>query len=272
MKNVIKLFCNSDCCHPLKLFLGRIIDMGKFNNGSIRIDLTNTDINSIEEFVNDNADITTLDKVLNSVSIIDKGTDQNNINMAQAIICSVIFIVCLSILIKGRIPLFKLFSNITIICFLISLPWTWYSLYCKALAKQHMSLLGNIPKSCNKQYGLKDFLSSLFVINYGNDCLQYYESLYVNAILEVPPTKVFAVTLTTFVLEPIGYIGLCFNQTITNIFSGLPVHLWPVMLAYLFIFTMLCFCTYTVSRCKMNLFHCIKFEPISNGECTPALK
>ncbi|KAG8132727.1 putative Chloride channel CLIC-like protein [Naja naja] len=62
-------------------------------------------------------------------------------------------------------------------------------------------------------------------------CQKYYETLLVNPILFVPPTKALAVTFTNFITEPLKHIGQGIGEFIRALMKEIPVLLHiPVLI------------------------------------------
>ncbi|XP_010150016.1 PREDICTED: chloride channel CLIC-like protein 1, partial [Eurypyga helias] len=53
-------------------------------------------------------------------------------------------------------------------------------------------------------------------------CQKYYETLLVNPALLVPPTKALAVTLTTFVTEPLKHVGQGIGEFMKGLMKEMP--------------------------------------------------
>lgn len=110
--------------------------------------------------------------------------------------------------------------------FVVSVPWTWWHLYKKEIAKRHAEALQSIPESCwSDQKSLWSFLTSWFW-NRNSECVKRFEAMEIDPLWEVPPTKAVAVTFVKFFLEPAGHIGDALNRLVTAAFKDLPFYLW----------------------------------------------
>ncbi|XP_078484338.1 chloride channel CLIC-like protein 1 [Ciona intestinalis] len=145
------------------------------------------------------------------------------------------------------------FKRMLVLLLIPSFIMTYIHEYQVTLA-EHKSKSSNIPERC--QQSMRELTTvEAFMQTYRDmfstakdPCTQYHENFLISPFLKVPPTKIIAVTMTRFLLEPLTHIGTSFSLTFKNMFSQLPFQLWiPAfvfiiicMLAVLMFFTV-CF-------------------------------
>jgi hypothetical protein len=122
-----------------------------------------------------------------------------------------------------------IFSRLVFCLFIVSIPWNWWHLYKKEVAKRHAAMLKELPDSCkpNRQSLLHFLVHRLFV--YSDECAKFFESEEIDPLWEVPPSKALAVTVTKFFLEPAGHIGEALNHLLVASFRDLPFYLFIPM-------------------------------------------
>lgn len=59
-------------------------------------------------------------------------------------------------------------------------------------------------------------------------CKKYYELIFVNPLLLVPPTKAISVTIVTFITEPLKHVGEGISDFIRALLKDLPVS-WQII-------------------------------------------
>lgn len=136
-------------------------------------------------------------------------------------------------------------TQLIVLMFCISVPWTWYDLYKQAEIKQHSIASRPIPKECLS--GEKDTLAALWTdiksyFTLQNDrCHDYHEHLLIDPLVKVPPTNAIAVTFIRFFLAPLKDVGSAVSEFLRALLKDLPLTLYPVALAMvsLFFFMML---------------------------------
>lgn len=113
------------------------------------------------------------------------------------ILAAFLFIIC-------AVVIFERHTNLTwqgqlwfvvAVCFIVSIPWEWYHLYRKAFASKHAQMEKEIPKQCKPEHELTPFDSlKLWLRNaftFSDDpCVKYQETLLVDPMWEVSPSKV----------------------------------------------------------------------------------
>ncbi|XP_012585553.1 PREDICTED: chloride channel CLIC-like protein 1 isoform X2 [Condylura cristata] len=127
--------------------------------------------------------------------------------------------------------------RILFISFFFSLGWNWIYLYKLAFA-QHQAEVAKMEPRNNVCAEKMDWAGSLWEWfrsswTYKDDpCQKYYELLVVNPIWLVPPTKVVAVTFTSFVTEPLKHIGKGTGEFIRALMKEIPVLLHIPVLSF----------------------------------------
>ncbi|XP_034737820.1 chloride channel CLIC-like protein 1 [Etheostoma cragini] len=141
----------------------------------------------------------------------------------QAIICTQLW---------SKVSWFMQFTRLFAVCFFVSIIWNWLYLYKIAFA-EHQRNLAKMDDTYEKCTGVKkidwsDSLKELFrstLTLQGDPCKKYFESLLVNPILLVPPTKAMAVTITTLITEPLKHVGQGISEFLVALLKDLPITL-----------------------------------------------
>ncbi|XP_035863429.1 chloride channel CLIC-like protein 1 isoform X1 [Sander lucioperca] len=138
----------------------------------------------------------------------------------------------------SKVSWFMQFTRLFAVCFFVSIIWNWLYLYKIAFA-EHQSDLVKMDNAYLKCTGvkkidwsdsLKEWFRSTWTLQ-GDPCKKYYEVLMVNPILLVPPTKAIAVTITTFITEPLKHVGQGISEFLVALLKDLPITLQiPVLL------------------------------------------
>ncbi|XP_042372262.1 chloride channel CLIC-like protein 1 isoform X2 [Plectropomus leopardus] len=131
----------------------------------------------------------------------------------------------------SQVSWFIQFSRLFGVSFLVSIPWNWIYLYKIAFAEHQRKLAKMNDAEYAKCTGLKKFdwsdnLKEWFrsTLTLQDDpCKKYYENL--DPWLLVPPTKAFAVTITTFITEPLEHIGEGISKFLRALLKDLPITL-----------------------------------------------
>ncbi|TNN69104.1 Chloride channel CLIC-like protein 1 [Liparis tanakae] len=133
---------------------------------------------------------------------------------------------------------FMQFRRLVGFCFFVSFFWNWLYLYKIAFA-EHQSNIAKMDSVYEKCSGvkkidwsdsLKEWFRSTWTLQ-GDACEKYYKVLLVNPILLVPPSKALAVTITTFITEPLKHIGQGISEFLVALLKDLPITLQiPVLL------------------------------------------
>ncbi|XP_057182450.1 chloride channel CLIC-like protein 1 [Triplophysa rosa] len=130
------------------------------------------------------------------------------------------------------------FKRIVLICFFISLIWNWLHLYMLAFAEHQKNIvvMERLREQCTGMKemtwwdSLLEWYRRTFTLQ-DDPCKIYYETVLVNPILLVPPTKAFIVTLTYLFTDPLKHIGQGINEFLRALLKDLPVFLQiPVFL------------------------------------------
>ncbi|KAM3839197.1 chloride channel CLIC-like protein 1 isoform 2-T2 [Vipera latastei] len=250
----------SSSIHVFRRYLNKILnevgrlglpdDNTKEMHYDAEIILTSQSINEIKKFVKEEGwKSASLDEAVNSILINYRphdyeawkwkfedtfGVDPYNVFMVLLCLASISVIIATEL--WTRVSWLTQIKRLMIISFLISLGWNWMYLYKKAFA-QHQSevaKMGNVEKLCVEKLQWTDSLWEIFrtSFTYQDDpCQKYYETLLVNPILFVPPTKALAVTFTNFVTEPLKHIGQGIGEFIRALMKEIPVLLQiPVLI------------------------------------------
>ncbi|CAG08070.1 unnamed protein product, partial [Tetraodon nigroviridis] len=129
-----------------------------------------------------------------------------------------------------------------VVCFLISIIWNWFYMYKIAFAdrQKNMVKLEEISGKCTgvKKYDWYDNLKELYrnTLTLEDDpCKKYYEMVYVNPLLLVPPTKAISVTIVTFITEPLKHVGEGIREFIRALLKDLPVT-WQIIVFVTLVF------------------------------------
>ncbi|XP_015211013.2 chloride channel CLIC-like protein 1 isoform X2 [Lepisosteus oculatus] len=147
-------------------------------------------------------------------------------------VCVLIIVVLICTELWSSVSLFMQFRRIFAICFCISLLWNWMYLYKIAFAEHQNNIvkMESINDKCTGlkkidwQDNLKEWFRSTWTLQ-DDPCKKYYEVLMVNPILLVPPTKAIAVTITTFITEPLKHLGQGISEFLRALLKDLPVTL-----------------------------------------------
>ncbi|XP_074858519.1 chloride channel CLIC-like protein 1 isoform X2 [Carettochelys insculpta] len=157
-------------------------------------------------------------------------------NMLMVLLCSVCIMVIVATELWTHIGWVTQIKRILFVSFLISFGWNWFYLYKVAFAQNQADVakMGNFDEVCAEKM---DWRGSLFewwrsTWTFQDDpCQKYYETIVVNPILLVPPTKALAVTFTNFVTEPLKYIGQGIGEFIKALMKEIPMLLQvPVLI------------------------------------------
>ena len=152
----------------------------------------------------------------------------------------------------------RVVGSLFVILFIISIPWTWVRLYQEELVRKMTISSLPKPKECNPQ-SMSIFQSFISSFHIGDKCERFYASLHIDPLVDVPPTKAIAVTVSKFVLEPLQHLGEAVSKMVTTCLKDLPIHLYPVVLPILLlVWIMLLVMGFGY---KIHLFHLFGLEP-----------
>ncbi|KAH3696112.1 chloride channel CLIC-like protein 1 isoform X2 [Dreissena polymorpha] len=139
--------------------------------------------------------------------------------------------IILLIELKLQIPWRRRVSQLIVLMFVISIPWTWFELYKQAEIKQHTMATKSIPSECsNEGQDVWSTLKSYFTFQ-DDKCHEYYEHLMIDPLIKVPPTKAIGVTFVRFFVAPLKDVGSAISEFIRALLIDLPLTLYPVAIA-----------------------------------------
>uniref|UniRef100_A0A8C5SUJ4 Chloride channel CLIC-like protein 1 n=1 Tax=Laticauda laticaudata TaxID=8630 RepID=A0A8C5SUJ4_LATLA len=250
----------SNSIHVFKRYLNKILnEVGRLglpndNTREVHYDaeiiLNRQSVNEINKFLKEEDwKSASLDEAVNSILIGCRphdyeawkwkfedtfGVDPYNVFMVLLCLASISVIIATEL--WTRVSWLTQMKRLMIISFLISFGWNWMYLYKKAFAQyqSEVAKMGNVDKICVEKIRWTDTFWELFrtSFTYQDDpCQKYYETLLVNPILFVPPTKALAVTFTNFITEPLKHIGQGIGEFIRALMKEIPVLLQiPVLI------------------------------------------
>nr|XP_033477596.1 chloride channel CLIC-like protein 1 isoform X1 [Epinephelus lanceolatus] len=136
----------------------------------------------------------------------------------------------------SKVSWFVQFGRLFGVSFFVSIIWNWIYLYKIAFAEHQRKLAKMNDSEYEKCIGvrkidwsdsLKEWLRSTWTLQ-DDPCKKYYD---VDPWLLVPPTKALAVTITTFITEPLEHIGEGISKFLRALLKDLPVTLQiPVLI------------------------------------------
>ncbi|XP_073332483.1 chloride channel CLIC-like protein 1 [Pagrus major] len=144
--------------------------------------------------------------------------------------CVLIIVAIICTELWSKASWFLQFGRLFGACFFVSIIWNWVYLYKTAFAdhQNKMAKMDGIGEKCSglKQYDWTDSLKEFFrsTVSLQDDpCKKYYEAIFVNPVLLVPPTKALSVTIVTFLTEPLKHIGEGISDFLRALLKDLPV-------------------------------------------------
>uniref|UniRef100_A0A8C0GT62 Chloride channel CLIC-like protein 1 n=1 Tax=Chelonoidis abingdonii TaxID=106734 RepID=A0A8C0GT62_CHEAB len=179
-------------------------------------------------------------------------------NLLMVLLCLLCITVTVATELWTHIGWYTQVKRILFISFLISCGWNWIYLYKIAFAQHQAEVarMGNFDTVCDKKIdwseSLFEWLRSSWTFQ-DDPCQKYYETILVNPIWLVPPTKVLAVTFTNFVTEPLKHIGKGIGEFIKALMKEIPMMLQIPVLIILAV-AVLGFC-YGAGRSVATLKH-----------------
>ncbi|XP_025899624.1 chloride channel CLIC-like protein 1 isoform X2 [Nothoprocta perdicaria] len=157
-------------------------------------------------------------------------------NMLMILLCLVCVVVIIATELWTHIHWFTQLKRVLLISFLISFAWNWLYLYKLAFAQHQAEIakMGQFDNVCAEKVdwsgSLIEWLRSKWTFQ-DDPCQKYYETLFVNPILLVPPTKALAITFTNFVTEPLKHVGQGIGEFIKALMKEVPLLLQvPVLI------------------------------------------
>ncbi|KAM6124299.1 chloride channel CLIC-like protein 1 [Pterocles gutturalis] len=148
-------------------------------------------------------------------------------NMFLILLCLVCIVIVIATELWTRIHWFVQLKRVLLISFLISFAWNWLYLYKLAFAQHQAEIakMGQFDNICAEKLdwreSLIEWLRSKWTFQ-DDPCQKYYETLLVNPVLLVPPTKALAITFTNFVTEPLKHVGQGFGEFIKALMKEIP--------------------------------------------------
>ncbi|NWX51852.1 CLCC1 protein, partial [Steatornis caripensis] len=148
-------------------------------------------------------------------------------NMFLMLLCLVCIVTVIATELWTRIHWFVQLKRVLLVSFLISFAWNWLYLYKVAFA-QHQAKIAKMEQFDNicaekLDWGgsLIEWLKSKWSFQ-DDPCQKHYETLLVDPVLLVPPTKALAITFTNFVTEPLKHIGQGIGEFIKALMKEIP--------------------------------------------------
>ncbi|KAK4820262.1 hypothetical protein QYF61_022620 [Mycteria americana] len=148
-------------------------------------------------------------------------------NMFLILLCLVCIVIVIATELWTRIHWFVQLKRVLLISFLISFAWNWLYLYKLAFAQHQAEIakMGQFDNVCAEKLdwreSLIEWLRSKWMFQ-DDPCQKYYETLLVNPVLLVPPTKALAITFTNFVTEPLKHVGQGIGEFIKALMKEIP--------------------------------------------------
>ncbi|XP_051481430.1 chloride channel CLIC-like protein 1 isoform X1 [Apus apus] len=157
-------------------------------------------------------------------------------NLFMILLCLVCIVVVIATELWTHIHWFVQLKRVLLISFLISFAWNWLYLYKLAFAQHQAEIakMGQFDNICAEKLdwreSLLEWLRSKWTFQ-DDPCQKYYETLLVNPVLLVPPTKALAITFTNFVTEPLKHVGQGIGEFIKALMKEIPLILQiPVLI------------------------------------------
>ncbi|NWI93969.1 CLCC1 protein, partial [Pitta sordida] len=148
-------------------------------------------------------------------------------NLFLLLLCLVCVVTVIATELWTRVLWFVQLKRLLLISFFISFAWNWLYLYKLAFAQHQAEIakMGQFDNVCAEKLdwreSLFEWLRSTWTLQ-DDPCQKYYETLFVNPILLVPPTKALAITFTNFVTEPLKHVGQGIGEFIKALMKEIP--------------------------------------------------
>ncbi|XP_069645519.1 chloride channel CLIC-like protein 1 isoform X2 [Haliaeetus albicilla] len=148
-------------------------------------------------------------------------------NMFLILLCLVCIVTVIATELWTHIHWFVQLKRVLLISFFISFAWNWLYLYKLSFAQHQAEIakMGQFDNVCAEKLdwgeSLIEWLRSKWTFQ-DDPCQKYYETLLVNPVLLVPPTKALAITFTNFVTEPLKHIGQGIGEFIKALMKEIP--------------------------------------------------
>ncbi|KAL4236368.1 chloride channel [Mactra antiquata] len=152
-------------------------------------------------------------------------------------------------------------SQLIVLMFIISIPWTWYELYKKAEVQQQSVVTKDIPEECRGNDNWLTSLKSIFVIQ-DNKCQEYHENMLISPFIRVPPTKAIAVTVVRFWVAPLKDIGTGLSEFLQALLVDLPLTLYPIAIGIVALFFFLFLLMWFGYSIRLPFFLSIEPSPV----------
>ncbi|NXS37707.1 CLCC1 protein, partial [Pomatostomus ruficeps] len=157
-------------------------------------------------------------------------------NLVLLLLCLVCIVIIIATELWTHILWFIQLKRVLLLSFFISFAWNWLYLYKLAFAQHQAEIakMGHFDNVCTEKLdwrgSLIEWLRSTWTFQ-DDPCQKYYETLLVNPILLVPPTKALAITFTNFVTEPLKHVGQGIGEFIKALMKEIPLILQvPVLI------------------------------------------
>ncbi|XP_075012598.1 chloride channel CLIC-like protein 1 isoform X3 [Calonectris borealis] len=143
------------------------------------------------------------------------------------LLCLVCVVIVIATELWTHIHWFVQLKRVLLISFLISFAWNWLYLYKLAFAQHQAEIakMGQFDNVCAEKLdwgeSLIEWLRSKWTFQ-DDPCQKYYETLLINPVLLVPPTKALAITFTNFVTEPLKHVGQGIGEFIKALMKEIP--------------------------------------------------
>ncbi|XP_055581066.1 chloride channel CLIC-like protein 1 isoform X1 [Falco biarmicus] len=147
--------------------------------------------------------------------------------MFLILLCLVCIVIVIATELWTPIHWFFQVKRLLLVSLPISFAWNWLYLYKLAFAQHQAEIakMGKFDNICAEKLdwgeSLIEWLRSKWTFQ-DDPCQKYYETLLVNPVLLVPPTKAFTVTFTNFVTEPLKHIGQGIGEFIKALMKEIP--------------------------------------------------
>ncbi|OXB84165.1 UNVERIFIED_CONTAM: hypothetical protein H355_007048 [Colinus virginianus] len=168
-------------------------------------------------------------------------------NVFMILLCLVCVVIIIATELWTRIHWFVQLKRILLISFLISFAWNWLYLYKRAFAQHQAEIakMGQFDNICAEKLDWRESLIGWLRRHWtlqDDPCQKYYETLLVNPVLLVPPTKALAITFTTFVTEPLKHVGQGIGEFIRALMKEIPLLLQiPVLIMMALVILAFCY-------------------------------
>ncbi|NXT01783.1 CLCC1 protein, partial [Jacana jacana] len=148
-------------------------------------------------------------------------------NVFMILLCLVCIVIVIATELWTHIHWFVQLKRVLLISFLISFAWNWLYLYKLAFAQHQAEIakMGPFDNVCAEKLDWGGSLIEWFRSKWtfqDDPCQKYYETLLVNPVLLVPPTKALAITFTNFVTEPLKHVGQGMGEFIKALMKEIP--------------------------------------------------